>query len=189
MNISPVEAEEALAAIQTMVRKTRRAVSSSGAYNFLIIWGFVWLFGFLASHFAPNQTVGYIWLGLDILGGVLSAVTGIRMNLNVRSPSGTATGKRIAWFWLLLFVYCIAAIGVAWPVDGKKLAMFIIFFVMIGWMAMGLLLSFASIWWGLAITALALIGYFLLPDIFYLWMAILGGGGMIALGVYIRNKW
>ncbi len=42
---------------------------------------------------------------------------------------------------------------------------------------------------GLVITALALIGYFFLPDIFYLWMAFLGGGGMIALGVYIRNRW
>jgi hypothetical protein len=56
-------------------------------------------------------------------------------------------------------------------------------------MAMGLLLSFASIWWGLALTALALIGYFLLPGIFYLWMAILGGGGMIVLGLYIRSRW
>jgi len=54
---------------------------------------------------------------------------------------------------------------------------------------MSLLLSFTSVWWGLAITALALIGYFLLPGIFYLWMAVLGGGGMIALGLYIRNRW
>jgi hypothetical protein len=189
MNITPTEAEEALAAIQTMVRKTRRAISSSGAYTFLIVWGFVWLFGFLANHFVPNETAGYIWFGLDVLGGVLSAVIGIRMNRNIRSPSASATGKRIAWFWLLLFLYCFAAIGVAWPVDGKELAMLIILFVVVGWMAMGLLLSFVSIWWGLAITALALIGYFLLPDIFYLWMAILGGGGMIALGFYIRNKW
>jgi hypothetical protein len=67
--------------------------------------------------------------------------------------------------------------------------MFIILFVMIGWLAMGLLLSFASIWPGLLITALALIGYFLLPNIFYLWMAILGGGGMIVLGLYIRSRW
>jgi len=59
----------------------------------------------------------------------------------------------------------------------------------VGWVAMGLLLSFVSVWWGLALTVLALIGYFLLPDIFYLWMAILGGGGMIALGLYIRLRW
>jgi hypothetical protein len=67
--------------------------------------------------------------------------------------------------------------------------MFIILFVMVGWVAMGLLLSFTSVQMGLVITALALIGYFLLPGIFYLWMAILGGGGMIALGFYIRSRW
>jgi hypothetical protein len=189
MNISPAEAEEALEAIQTMVRKTRSAISNSGAYNFLIVWGSVWVLGFLSSHFLPNDTAGYIWMGLDILGGVISAVIGARMNRNVRSPSATASGKRIAWFWLILFFYCIAGIGVAWPVDGRELAMLITLFVMVGWMAMGLLLSFASIKWGLAITALALISYFLLPDIFYLLMAIIGGGGMIALGLYIRYRW
>ena len=189
MNISPVEAEEALDAIRTVVQKTRRAISDSGAYAFLIVWGFVWLFGFLNSHFMPNNIAGYIWMGLDILGGLISAVIGARMNRNVRSPSSVDSGKRIAWFWMLLFLYCTAAIAVAWPIDGKKLAMFIIFFVIIGWMAMGLLLSFTSIWLGLVITALALISYFLFPDIFYLLMAFLGGGGMIASGVYIRVKW
>ena len=69
------------------------------------------------------------------------------------------------------------------------MAMYIILFVMIGWIAMSLLLSFASIWPGLIITVLALVGFFLLPGIFYMWMAVLGGGGMIALGLYIRSRW
>jgi hypothetical protein len=189
MNISPDEAQEALAAIQTMMQKTRRLISSSGAYIFLIVWGAIWLLGFSGSQFLSAAVAGYTWMGLDILGGILSAFFGIRMGRGVRSSSTITSGKRIAWFWLLLFLYCAAAIAVAWPADGKQLAMFIIFFVMVGWLAMGLLLSFASIWSGLAITVLALIGYFLLPGIFYLWMAILGGGGMIALGLYIRSRW
>ena len=49
MNVSPSEAQEALAAIQAMVQKTRRFISSSGAYAFFIIWGAVWLVGFLAD--------------------------------------------------------------------------------------------------------------------------------------------
>lgn len=189
MNISPAEAEEALAAIQVIAKKTREAISRSGAYAFLIIWGIVWLLGFLANHFLSGDISGYIWLGLDILGGLASAVIGARMNLRVRSTSATASGKRIVWFWLILFLYCAAAIGISWPVESKQLAMLIILFVMVGWMAMGLLLRFASIGWGLAITGLSLIGYFFLPGIFYLWMAFLGGGGMIALGLYIRNRW
>jgi hypothetical protein len=189
MNISPTEAEEALAAIQAMMKKTRRAISSSGAYGFLIVWGVVWILGFLSSQFLPGEIGGTIWIVVDILGGILSAVIGVRMGTHVRSPSTTTSGKRIGIFWFLLFFYVAAAIWVAWPVDGKQLAMFIILFVMVGWVAMGLLLSFASVQTGLVITALALIGYFLLPGIFYLWMAVLGGGGMISLGLYIRSRW
>jgi hypothetical protein len=189
MNVSPNEAEEALAAIQTMIKKTRRAISSSGAYLFLIIWGIVWLVGFLCSQFLPQAIGGYAWIGLDALGGILSAIVGIRMGRGVRSPSTAISGKRIGTFWFLLILYVVAAIGVTWPADGKQIAMFIILFVMVGWVAMGLLLSFYSFWPGLVITALALIGYFLLPGIFYLWMAILGGGGMIFLGFYIRSRW
>ena len=189
MNISPSEAEEALAAIQAVMQKTRRSIASSGAYVFLIIWGIVWLLGFLGSQFLAEKTASNIWMILDITGGLISAILGIRMGRSIRRPSSTISGQRIGLFWLLLFLYCCAAIGVAWPTDGKQLAMFIILFAMIGWVAMGLLLSFASVWWGLAMTALALIGYFLLPDIFFLLMAILGGGGMITLGLYIRSRW
>ena len=110
------------------------------------------------------------------------------MNRGVRSTIPTTTGKRIGAFWLLLFLYCFAAILVAQPIDGKQLAMFIILFVTVGWIAMGLLLSFASVWWGLALTAIAMIGYFLLPSIFYIFMAILGGGGMIGLGLYYSGQ-
>lgn len=189
MNISPNEAEEALAAIQAVMQKTRRAIATSGAYKFLILWGIIWLLGFINSQYLPNQTASYVWMGLDIIGGILSAIIGIRLNRGVRSSLPTTSGRRIAFFWLLLFFYCVAAVSVAWPVDGKQLAMFIIFFMTVGWIAMGLLLSFASAWWGLGLLILALIGYFLFPSIFFLWMAILGGGGMIALGIYVRNRW
>jgi hypothetical protein len=190
MDISPSEAEEALAAIQAMMQKTRRAFSSSGAYIFLIVWGAIWLLGFLNSQFLPEEISGNIWIGLDILGGILSAVIGIRMNRGVRSTTpATTSGKRIAIFWLLMFFYCFAAAAVVWPLDGKQLAMLITLFVTLGWIAMGLLLSFGSARGGLALVAMALTGYFLLPSIFYLWMAFLGGGGMIVLGIYVRNRW
>jgi len=56
-------------------------------------------------------------------------------------------------------------------------------------MAMGLIFSFRTVWWVLPISALALVGYFFVPDYFYLWMALLGGGTMIALGLYIQSRW
>ena len=189
MNVSPSEAEESLAAIQSITQKTRHSIASSGAHISLIVTGIVWMIGFICTQFLSGAIVAYIWIGMSILGSLLASVLSIRRGKHVRSPSAAATTKRISLIWLLLAVYCVAAIAVAWPMDGKELTVFIVLFVLIGWLVMGLLLSIISIWPGLIIIALVLIGYFLLPGIFYLWMGILGGGGLIALGLYIRYRW
>jgi hypothetical protein len=188
MNISSTEAEENLAAIQIMMQKTRHSIASGGTYITLIVTGVVWLFGFLSTQFVPEIS-GYVWTVGSILGTILGTVLGFRMGKRVRSPSTAPTAKRIGLFWLLLVFYGIATIAVARPTDGKQATIFIVLFIMLGQLAMGLLFSFSSVWWALPITALALVGYFLLPGIFYLWMAVLGGGGMIALGLYIRYRW
>lgn len=189
MNISPNEAEEALAAIQKMAQKTRHSLSSSGAYIFLIITGVIWLVGFLATQFLTGTIIMYIWVGMSLIGSAISIPLGNRQGSRFRGPSTTLYAKRIGLFWLLLILFGIAAIAVAQPADGKQVTMLIILFIMIGQLAMSLLFSFSFSWWTLPIAALALIGYFLLPGIFYLWMAILVGGGMIALGLYIRFRW
>jgi hypothetical protein len=65
MNISPTEAEEALTAIQAIMQKTRRAISSSGAYNFMILWGAIWLIGFYPLNSYPLKllsTSGWGWI-------------------------------------------------------------------------------------------------------------------------------
>ena len=189
MNISPDEAEEALAAIQRMTRKTRHSFASGGAYITLILTGIIWLVGFISTQFLSGGIVACIWIGMSLLGIALSILLGTRIGSRVRGPSTAASARRAGIFWLLLIFYGIATIAIARPTDGKQATMLIILFIMIGQLAMGLLLSFSAVWWALPITALALIGYFLLPGIFYLWMGVLLGGGMIALALYIRSRW
>jgi hypothetical protein len=189
MKVSPTEAEEALAAIQKVMQKTRHSIANSGASTSLIVTGAVWLVGYLCTQFLQGQIVIYIWVVLSILGGTLAAVLGSQAGKHVRSPSTSAYAKRIGIFWLLLVCYGIAAVAIARPADGKQLTMLIILFIMVGQLAMGLLFSFTTTWWALPVTALALVGYFLLPAFFYLWMGVLGGGGMIVLGLYIRSRW
>ena len=189
MNVSPSEAEEALAAIQTMAQKTRQSIASGGTYITLIVTGIIWLIGFMCTQFLPKEIVGYIWTGLSILGTAVGTVLGFRMGKRVRNPATAATAKRVGLYWLFLVFFCTVTIAVAWPLDGKQVTVLIVLFAMIGHLAMGLLLSFAAVWWPLPITALVLISYFLLPGLFYLWMGVLGGGGMIALGLYIRSRW
>jgi len=189
MQITPNEAQESLAAISSMMQKVRRAVAAGGTQYFLILWGFVWLFGFLASQFLSGKIAGYVWLGLDLLGGLASFAIGLWLRRRVRNASVSVTGGRIALFWLTLFTYCMLAIWIAGPMNGKQVAMFIIIFVLVGWMAMGFLLSISMVRVVLLVTAIAFGGYYLLPDYFYLCMAVLGGGTLIGCGLTIRFWW
>jgi hypothetical protein len=189
MNISPTEAEEALEVIQSVANKTRRSIAEGGTYITLIITGVVWLIGFMATQFLPYDVVGYIWTGLCVLGTILGYVLGSQRGKRLRSPDASLIIKRVGIFWLLLILFGISTIVITRPADGKQAVMLIVLFIMLGQMSMGLIFSFSSVWWTLPITALALIGYFLFPDIYYLWMSILGGGGMIVYGLYIRSRW
>jgi len=188
MDINPNEAQESLQAIQQMMKKTKRLISSSGAYKFLFLWGAIWLVGFLSSQFIHTIMLGYIWAGLNVIGGVASVFIGIRLSSAVHNESNPS-GIRIGAFWWALMALCALSILVVWPIDWKQLSMLIILFVMAGWITMALLFKAVSVWLGIAVITLAFIGYYLLPDFFFLWMSILGGGGMIAAGFYIRSRW
>ena len=68
MNISPTEAEEALASIQNMTHKTRRSIADSGAHVSLIVTGVVWLIGFTCTQFLSGEVLVYIWIALSVIG-------------------------------------------------------------------------------------------------------------------------
>jgi hypothetical protein len=189
MNLSPSEAEEALAAIQSMAQKTRSSIASGGTYITLIVTGIVWLIGFACTQFLPPPIIGYIWAGLSILGTGLGFLLGTRLGKRIRSPLTIPLAKRTGLFWLFLVAFAVAITIIAQPKDGRQATLFVVLFIMLGQLAMGLLFSFYTVWWALPVAALALVGYFLLPAYFYLWMALLGGGGMIALGLYIHARW
>ncbi len=189
MNVSPNEAEEALAAINQMTEKTRHSIASTGAHVTLIVTGIVWLVGYVSTQFLSGNIVMYIWIALSVIGGALGTVMGLRRGSRVRGPSTTVYAKRVGLFWLLLIFYGAATLLVAQPADGKQLTMLVILFIMVGQLAMGLVFSFSATWWAVPITLLAMAGYFFFPQYFYAWMGVLGGGGMIALGLYIRARW
>ena len=189
MTISPSEAEEALAAIESIAQKTRRSIAGGSAYVSLIVTGIVWLVGFTATQFLTGAIVVTIWIVSSILGSIAATVMGIQVGRRVRSASASVAGKRIATFWFLMILFSLGALAVAQPTDGKQLTMLIILFAMIGQMGMGLLLSFSVTWWTVPVVALTLSGYFFFPEIYYLWMGLLGGGTMIILGLYVRFRW
>ncbi len=185
MTISPHEAEEALDAVRDVSQQMRRALNAWGMAYYLILWGLIWLIGFTASQFAPSIVTGYLWAGLDVIGIGLSWYFGFKVGRRFHN----AYASRVGLFWLALLGYGMLGAWFVHPVSPHEGALLLIIYVMFGWVIMGLWVQPRLAWLGLFVTALALLGYALLPAYFFILMALLGGGSLLGTGLYILRSW
>lgn len=179
------EAQIALDQIRMAAEQTRRAVARSGTGWIFIIWGCVWFVGYLGGQFLGGARSGLLWAALDILGGVATAIVGVRTRRRVRS----AYGWRVPGLWLALMAYVGLLVWIAWPMPADRLVLFITVGISFGFVFLGLWLAPALLWTGIALTALAILGWLVMPAYLGTWLAFLGGGGLIGLGVYILRAW
>ncbi len=186
--ITPEEAREALQLVEETTRHMRRTLAYGGAPYFMLVWGVVWLLGFGASYFLGPQSsaVKWVWAILDVLGFLATLVIGATMGRKVRSPMG----RRLGLAWLTWIVYGYLIVYFAHPQSGDQLSLLISLLVMMGYLTTALFYAsrfLAGV--ALSITALILLGYLVFPAIFNLWMAVWGGGSLIAAGIYILRAW
>ena len=182
--MDPEEARQSLEVVRQAMNQTRQAMARSGTGYLFIIWGAVWFLGFLGSQLL-GTAAGYSLLALDVLGGMATVVVVVRSARRFRSQ----TGWRMGAFWLLLMAYGGILLWVIWPLSGDRFMLFITVLVALGYALVGLLFSPQLLCAGLGVTVLAILGWLLLPVYLGYWMAILGGGGIIGLGVFILRAW
>jgi hypothetical protein len=203
MEITASEAQESLEQVQDAAERTKKMVAYAGGDTLFIVWGAIWVVGFAATHFLGGlgfhslRTLAAhsIWSVLIAAGIVISIIVSKR-----RAPVQSAAGPRIGWFWWLLYGYMCLWVGLLWPfvkvqgaeewqVFGKHLGAISATVPMFAYVVVGLWLDHFMLWLGLAVTALAVVGLFLIQPYFWLWMAGMGGGTLIATGLLIRNRW
>jgi hypothetical protein len=180
--VSKDEAQSALKDIEKTESRTAAFRHGEFAAPHLIVWGVVWGIGYLVSYFQPAMS--WIWAPL-VLAGVAASF------LFDRRQSGPAI-KGFSWRYglsfVVLFVFIFALFAVMKPRELNQVAAFYP-------LVIGLYYTFMGIWtkgWrmlplGLALMALTMIGYFFLPEYFVLWMAGVGGGGLILGGLWMRS--
>jgi hypothetical protein len=198
MDVSREEAERALDTARDAAERTKKMLAYAGADALLVLWGVIWVFGYLGSQFLP-LVAGWLWLALNGTGIALSVVIWKR-SAPVRSPESGRIGGRIGATWGLLYLYVYLWIGLLWPflrVRGHEQSQMFYRHLgaiagsipMFAYVVMGLWLASFMLWTGLAVTALTILGLILVPAYFSLWMAVLGGGTLIGTGLVIRNRW
>jgi len=186
--LTPEEAREALELVEQATRQMRRALAYGGAPYFMLIWGVVWLLGFGATHFLQGQTtlIGWIWAVLDTLGFLATFAVGATLGSKIRSP----LGARVGLAWLVWIVYGFLVVYFAHPQSQEQTSLLISLMVMMGYLTTAILYAspfLAAL--GVAMTVLIIVGYLAFFALFNLWMALLGGGTLIAGGLYILRAW
>ena len=185
MNVSRHEAQESLETIQQVATQMRKNIARGGAPFHMILWGVIWFLGFLSNHFVSDDYQGWIWLPLTTIGTILSAYVSYRASLRFR-PQGAG---RISLFGLVIIGYSVLWLWIANPTSGEQASTLVVTFIMFSYVVVGLWMERVLLWVGLLTTAMTLIGYFVFPGYYNLWMAFLGGGTLAASGFYIQRMW
>jgi hypothetical protein len=191
MNVSDKDAQQSLAMIEDTAVRTRKAITSSYASGLLILWGLIWILSFASVHFW-RQWMAYIFNTLNAIGVIATIVICRRWRTAaaVKSPDSQKIGWRIFALWALLFVYAFVWVLLLAPTRGIQVCAFLCTIPMFAYVVMGLWFgNYFMLWLGLAVTGLTLLGFYLFPHYFYLWMSPMGGGALLGTGLYIRLRW
>jgi hypothetical protein len=194
------QARESLDTVEDITRKTQKSLAAQEGGLLLMVWGLILASCYLATEVSIRQnwiSPGGIWILWVSVCGIGSCVTGIitwrqrRKGVPTRLPADKKLGRRYFWFWMLLFIYIGVWLAIIDPHSGIQSNAFILTAIMFAYVIMGIWSDIKYLLWlGLIVTALTLVGYFLIPHQYYnLWMAPAAGGPLFAVGLYIYLRW
>ncbi|MDE2135203.1 MAG: hypothetical protein KGM97_02390 [Alphaproteobacteria bacterium] len=185
MPLSPKEAAETLTSVEQAARRSAQAFGYRNASPYLILWGLIWVAGYAGTDLRPEYA-NLIWAVLVVLGGTVSFFLGRHCERTV----GTACykgGWRMLGLFALVFAFMAATYSIMWPVHGLQFGAFPALLVGAIYCGMGLWLGLRFVVTGALVMGLTLVGFFFLREHFMLWMAFVGGGGLILAGVWFRT--
>jgi hypothetical protein len=182
-------AQDSLAAIEEIMKQTRKAIASTYANPMLILWGILWVVSFATAQFYLKY-VDYIFWSMGAVGGVGSFIIGWISHSQPSVRTSIRADWRLLWFWVLLFVYAFIWLAILAPFNGMQINAVLATTAMFGYIVIGLWFGgYFMVWLGLAVTAMTLIGFYFLPHYYCLWMAFTGGLAILLTGLYIRFRW
>ena len=181
----PLTSNEAAQTLRDITQTERRSANAYG-YNtaspHLMLWGVIWMIGYGIDYARPQWSA--VWVPLVVIGSVGSFWIGWRMRLGTARRSDWRHGATA----LAVVLFVSALFALIPPRTGLQAAAFFpllvaLFYALIGiWLKAPRMLML-----GAAVAALTLFGFFELPALFAIWMAVVGGGGLLLGGVWLRN--
>ena len=146
--------------------------------------------GFLGQYFLPAWA-GRGWAALDLTGFAATVLVMQHQRSVAQCSLGARSSSRTFWRILALLAtalgFLYATYAVFQPQRGAQFAVFPALLCGAIYIGIGLWRGLRWLVGGLALAALALLGYFLLPQYMMLWMAAAGGGTLLITGFWLRQ--
>lgn len=183
MSLTPDEARTALNDIAKTENRTAASRHARQAAPHLILWGVIWAIGYAVMALRPEWDA--VWAVLIVAGVVGGVLIGMRQ---AGAEGGKGDGWRYGASLGVLGAFALGLYLVAPPQTGNQVGAFFPLLV-------GCCYALTGVWskgWrmlplGLAIIAATVAGFIWLPQYFSLFMAVIGGGGLVLGGVWMRG--
>jgi len=184
--ITAEQAADALKEADAIERRSFEAFSYSQSAPYCFVWGAVWFLGYGAEALFPIDHpawmwLGWWWMGLSMIGAAVSVAIGRRQN--ARRPGRS---WRFGALFGILWLFSFFLFAIWHPTPMQIGAFFPLLFAAI-YAAIGLWLGTRYILVGLFMALSTLIAYFQMPQYFFLWMAMVGGGSLLLTGLWMRK--
>jgi hypothetical protein len=182
LTLEPNDAACSLSAIASVERRTRRSIVYARSSASYILWGALLALGYVFGYLDPRHS-GMAWIAIVATGFVGTTA------LAWRRPTAThgRWDRPMLYAQFVVYAYGWILITLAWPLTPRQMDAIMPTLFMLGFVLAGLWLGRFFVVLGLAVTALTVAGFFWAGDLFRLWMAVVGGGGLIAGGLWLRR--
>jgi hypothetical protein len=191
MNVSNEDAQASLTQVEQTMARTRKAIAAGYSSPLLILWGLLFAVANAVAHFYLKYTYIIFWAmaGVGLMGSLL-VWWRLQRKLPVKEPVEDKLNLRIGALWGSLFIYVFIWLSLLAPFNGMQMHAFIVTSTMFGYVVLGLWFTeYYMAWLGLAVTAVTLVGFYLLPAYYCLWMAVTAGGLLLGTGLYLHARW
>ncbi|WP_111291513.1 hypothetical protein [Bacillus safensis] len=191
MKTNPVDKEEIienLSHINTLINHKQVYGKQSAPY--FIVWGCIWIIGFLISSTGAISIIQLTWISLGIIGWLFSGIIFLKQKKLDPMPKFLKNQFRMVWLGFMFIIYIVVFLigSNLLPLSFHYLSLYSFLLVSILYILLGIVLTRIIFLMGLWLVILGTVTYSFFLDYMYVIFAILGGGCLLLTGILFNRK-
>jgi hypothetical protein len=183
-NINPDEALEQIHYLKELTAQT--VIRIAHGYPFYILWGILWIFGYLGSALIHGARQGFLWLIISLIGLIGCVLIDIRLKKQTSTPFLQKILRMnivLAAGTILMFILIFFAFR-----ESNIIRAYLPFQIGIIYIINGILVGSELIYVGIWLAFAALVSLWMPAFVQNLWFAAAGGGGLIVSGILLKKQ-